>query len=82
MLFAFALLCNTLTHFVIRAIYARPHMEADIRRRLVASKEDDVKKKLDKTQQENEKLRGRGLHSFPFQLNLSSSFHRITQLKS
>ena len=25
---------------------------------------------------------GRGLHSFPFQLNLSSSVHRITQLKS
>jgi hypothetical protein len=24
----------------------------------------------------------RGLHSFPFQLNLSSSVHRITQLKS
>jgi hypothetical protein len=25
---------------------------------------------------------GRGLHSFPFQLNLSSSVHRTTQLKS
>ena len=25
---------------------------------------------------------GRGLHSFPFQLNLSSSVHRVTQLKS
>ena len=25
---------------------------------------------------------GRGLHSFPFQLNLSSSVHRMTQLKS
>ena len=25
---------------------------------------------------------GRGLHSFPFQLNLSSSVHRITQLDS
>jgi len=25
---------------------------------------------------------GRGLHSFPFQLNLSSSVHRITQLNS
>jgi len=24
----------------------------------------------------------RGLHSFPFQLNLSSSVHRITQLNS
>jgi hypothetical protein len=24
----------------------------------------------------------RGLHSFPFQLNLSSSVHRMTQLKS
>jgi hypothetical protein len=24
----------------------------------------------------------RGLHSFPFQLNLSSSVHRITQLES
>ena len=26
--------------------------------------------------------RGRGLHSFPFQLNLSSSVHHITQLNS
>jgi len=25
---------------------------------------------------------GRGLHSFPFQLNLSSSVHRITQINS
>jgi len=25
---------------------------------------------------------GRGLHSFPFQLNMSSSVHRITQLNS
>ena len=25
---------------------------------------------------------GRGLHSFPFQLNLSSSVHRMTQLNS
>ena len=25
---------------------------------------------------------GRGLHSFPFQLNLSSSVHRITKLNS
>jgi ankyrin repeat protein len=25
---------------------------------------------------------GMGLHSFPFQLNLSSSVHRITQLNS
>ena len=25
---------------------------------------------------------GRGLHSFPFQLNLSTSFHRTTQLNS
>ena len=25
---------------------------------------------------------GRGLHSFPFQLSLSSSVHRITQLNS
>ena len=25
---------------------------------------------------------GRGLHSFPFQLNLSSSAHRVTQLDS
>ena len=25
---------------------------------------------------------GRGLHSFPFQLNLSCSVHRITQLNS
>ena len=28
------------------------------------------------------KVRGRGLHSFPFQLNLSTSVHRITQLNS
>ena len=27
-------------------------------------------------------LVGRGLHSFPFQLNLSSSVHRITQINS
>jgi hypothetical protein len=25
---------------------------------------------------------GRGLHSFPFQLNLSTSAHRVTQLNS
>jgi len=25
---------------------------------------------------------GRGLHSFPLQLNLSSSIHRITQINS
>jgi hypothetical protein len=25
---------------------------------------------------------GRGLHTFPFQLNLSSAVHRITQLSS
>ena len=25
---------------------------------------------------------GRGLHSFPFQLNLSSSVHRMTQIDS
>jgi hypothetical protein len=25
---------------------------------------------------------GRGLHSFPFQLNLSSSVHRTTQLQA
>jgi len=25
---------------------------------------------------------GRGLHSFPFQINLSSSVHRITQINS
>ena len=25
---------------------------------------------------------GRGLHSFPFQLNLSSSVHRTTQINS
>jgi hypothetical protein len=27
-------------------------------------------------------ITGRGLHSFPFQLNLSSSVHRISQLNS
>jgi solute carrier family 25 phosphate transporter 23/24/25/41 len=27
-------------------------------------------------------MAGRGLHSFPFQLNLSSSAHRTTQLNS
>jgi hypothetical protein len=27
-------------------------------------------------------LTGRGLHSFPFQLNLSSSVHRIIQINS
>jgi hypothetical protein len=27
-------------------------------------------------------ITGRGLHSFPFQLNLSSSVHRITQINS
>ena len=27
-------------------------------------------------------LGGRGLHSFPFQLNLSSSVHRVIQLNS
>ena len=27
-------------------------------------------------------LHGRGLHSFPFQLNLSTSSHRMTQLNS
>ena len=28
------------------------------------------------------RVMGRGLHSFPFQLNLSTSMHRITQLNS
>jgi hypothetical protein len=28
------------------------------------------------------RLIGRGLHSFPFQLNLSSSVHRIAQVNS
>ena len=27
-------------------------------------------------------LDGRGLHSFPFQLNFSSSVHRVTRLSS
>ena len=31
---------------------------------------------------ESERAMGRGLHSFPFQLNLSSSVHRITQIDS
>jgi hypothetical protein len=28
------------------------------------------------------RIGGRGLHSFPYQLNLSTSFHRVTQLHS
>jgi len=28
------------------------------------------------------RLLGRGLHSFPLQLNLSSSVHRVTQMNS
>ena len=31
---------------------------------------------------EKAQANGRGLHSFPFQLNLSSSVHRLTQLDS
>jgi hypothetical protein len=34
------------------------------------------------SEEECNKPHGRGLHSFPFQLNLSTSFHHITQLNS
>ena len=45
----------------------------------------EVLRKLDEVLVEaepEERMFGRGLHLFPFQLNMSSSVHRITQLNS
>jgi hypothetical protein len=43
---------------------------------------ETVKRRAGEGDSEAQWRLGRGLHSFPFQLNLSSSVHRITQLNS
>jgi len=47
-------------------------------RRYSEASERKATARADDYAQETQRLRGRGLHSFSFQLNLSSSVHHIT----